>query len=254
MWHGVDRPPRRAPGRQVCPCHMEKAAVSRPKNNLSAGLRRVRAGQLVGVYQRDVPIARIDRIENDGRGADRLGLLAAQGLVQPASHLGFLGDSVAARRRDGARADVCASRGGFRDPCLLGHAGRDHFGPLTSCGARPSGCCAGLRCVRPTARSSPRRGWHPVMIRRRSRGCAGMSAWRAPRAPRISSSSATDRARSRLNPASVAGRSARTAPSDAATRNPSPCRCVRCAPSVRAAHTSRGRCRAPTQVPERRSR
>lgn len=64
---------------------MEKATVSRLKNNLSAYLRKVRSGQPVVIYDRDLPIARIERIETTGRGADRLALLAAQGITRPAT-------------------------------------------------------------------------------------------------------------------------------------------------------------------------
>lgn len=62
---------------------MEKATVSRLKDNLSAYLRKVRAGQPVVIYDRDVPIARLERIESAGRGADRLAALQAQGVVRP---------------------------------------------------------------------------------------------------------------------------------------------------------------------------
>jgi antitoxin (DNA-binding transcriptional repressor) of toxin-antitoxin stability system len=62
---------------------MEKASVSRLKNHLSAYLRKVRAGQSVVIYDRDVPIARLERIESAGVGADRLALLNAQGLTRP---------------------------------------------------------------------------------------------------------------------------------------------------------------------------
>jgi antitoxin (DNA-binding transcriptional repressor) of toxin-antitoxin stability system len=62
---------------------MEKATVSRLKNSLSAYLRKVRAGQQVVIYDRDVPIARLERIETTGRGSDRLALLAAQGITKP---------------------------------------------------------------------------------------------------------------------------------------------------------------------------
>jgi prevent-host-death family protein len=62
---------------------MEKASISRLKNNLSAYLRRVRAGHSVVIYDRDVPIARLERIESVGAGADRLALLSAQGLTRP---------------------------------------------------------------------------------------------------------------------------------------------------------------------------
>lgn len=64
---------------------MEKATVSKLKNNLSAYLRKVRSGQAVVIYDRDLPIARIERIETSGRGADRLALLAAQGITRPAA-------------------------------------------------------------------------------------------------------------------------------------------------------------------------
>jgi antitoxin (DNA-binding transcriptional repressor) of toxin-antitoxin stability system len=46
--------------------HMEKAAVSKLKNNLSAYLRKVRAGHAVVIYDRDAPIARLERIESIG--------------------------------------------------------------------------------------------------------------------------------------------------------------------------------------------
>ena len=62
---------------------MEKATVSKLKDNLSAYLRKVRAGHSVVIYDRNVPIARLERVESGGRGADRLALLRAQGLVKP---------------------------------------------------------------------------------------------------------------------------------------------------------------------------
>ncbi len=63
--------------------HMDKATVSKLKNNLSAYLRRVRAGNPVIIYDRDVPIARLERIESTARGCDRLALLADQGVTRP---------------------------------------------------------------------------------------------------------------------------------------------------------------------------
>jgi prevent-host-death family protein len=66
---------------------MEKASVSKLKDNLSEYLRKVRAGQMVIICDRDVPIARLERIESSGRGAERLALLNAQGLVQPPRRL-----------------------------------------------------------------------------------------------------------------------------------------------------------------------
>ena len=62
---------------------MDRATVSKLKNNLSAYLRRVRAGNPVVIYDRDVPIARLERIESTARGSDRLALLADQGVTRP---------------------------------------------------------------------------------------------------------------------------------------------------------------------------
>jgi len=62
---------------------MEKVTVSRLKDQLSAYLRKVRAGQPVVIYDRDVPIARLERIEATDRGADRLARLHARGLARP---------------------------------------------------------------------------------------------------------------------------------------------------------------------------
>lgn len=62
---------------------MEKATIAKFKDNLSAYLRKVRAGQTVVIYDRDVPIACVERIESTGRSADRLALLRAQGITRP---------------------------------------------------------------------------------------------------------------------------------------------------------------------------
>ncbi len=56
--------------------------MSRLKDHLSAYLRKVRAGNPVVIYDRDVPIARLERIEATGLGADRLALLDAQGVIR----------------------------------------------------------------------------------------------------------------------------------------------------------------------------
>ena len=61
---------------------MEKATVSRLKDNLSAYLRKVRSGHAVVIYDRNVPIARLERIESSGKSSDRLALLAAQGITR----------------------------------------------------------------------------------------------------------------------------------------------------------------------------
>ena len=62
---------------------MIKASVSALKNGLSGYLRKVRAGQSVIVYDRDVPIARIERIEVSSRDADRVAYLRAAGITRP---------------------------------------------------------------------------------------------------------------------------------------------------------------------------
>jgi len=62
---------------------MEKATISKLKDNLSAYLRKVRAGHPVVIYDRSVPIARLERIESVGNSSDRLTLLRAQGLTRP---------------------------------------------------------------------------------------------------------------------------------------------------------------------------
>ena len=61
---------------------MEKATVSHLKNNLSAYLRKVRAGNSVVIYDRNVPIARLERIETTDRGGDRLQLLSVEGVTR----------------------------------------------------------------------------------------------------------------------------------------------------------------------------
>ena len=61
---------------------MEKATVSKLKDNLSAYLRKVRAGHAVVIYDRNVH--RPTRAHRVGRvGTDRLALLRAQGLTRP---------------------------------------------------------------------------------------------------------------------------------------------------------------------------
>ncbi len=61
---------------------MEKASVSKLKNNLSAYLRKVRSGHPIVIYDREVPIARLERIESAGLGSDRLASLHAKGLTR----------------------------------------------------------------------------------------------------------------------------------------------------------------------------
>lgn len=81
---------------------MIRASVSALKNGLSGYLRKVRAGQSVIVYDRDVPIARIERIEVGGSGADRVAQLRAAGLTRPPTR------PMTARQWAGLRAVVPA--------------------------------------------------------------------------------------------------------------------------------------------------
>jgi len=62
---------------------MIKASVSALKNGLSSYLRKVRAGQSVIIYDRDIPIARIERIEASGSDAERIARLRAEGITRP---------------------------------------------------------------------------------------------------------------------------------------------------------------------------
>lgn len=63
---------------------MNKASISELKNQLSAYLQRVRAGQTVIVYDRDRPIARIDRVADEDDD-DRIAQLQRAGIVTPPS-------------------------------------------------------------------------------------------------------------------------------------------------------------------------
>ena len=84
---------------------MIRASVSALKNGLSEYLRKVRAGQTVIVYDRDVPIARIERIESGARDRDQLARLRAAGITRPpskplsASEIAALAPSIARRAR-----------------------------------------------------------------------------------------------------------------------------------------------------------
>ncbi len=63
---------------------MERATISQLKNNLSAFLRKVRAGETVLILDRNRPVARIERIGGEGQADDRLAHLERQGLVRRA--------------------------------------------------------------------------------------------------------------------------------------------------------------------------
>lgn len=63
---------------------MKKASISELKNQLSAYLQRVRAGQTVIVYDRNRPIARIDRVADEDDD-DRIVELQRAGIITPPS-------------------------------------------------------------------------------------------------------------------------------------------------------------------------
>ena len=63
---------------------MKKASISELKNQLSAYLQRVRAGQTVIVYDRDRPIARIDRVADEDDDV-RIAELQRAGIITPPS-------------------------------------------------------------------------------------------------------------------------------------------------------------------------
>lgn len=63
---------------------MEKATISEIKNRLSAYLRKVKAGQVVVIMDRDQPVARLERIGGDGHQDDRLRRLEQAGLLSRA--------------------------------------------------------------------------------------------------------------------------------------------------------------------------
>lgn len=63
---------------------MEKVSISEIKNRLSAYLRKVRAGQVVIIMDRDQPVARLERIGGSGHHDDRLRRLEQAGLLRRA--------------------------------------------------------------------------------------------------------------------------------------------------------------------------
>jgi prevent-host-death family protein len=64
--------------------HMEKASISALKNSLSAYLRKVRSGHTVIIYDHNVPIARLVRIEDSDGKSDRLAKIRSEGVTRPA--------------------------------------------------------------------------------------------------------------------------------------------------------------------------
>jgi antitoxin (DNA-binding transcriptional repressor) of toxin-antitoxin stability system len=64
---------------------MEKATISELKSRLSAYLKKVRAGHTVLIFDRDQPIARLERVVAETGGEDRLTRLERAGLVRRAT-------------------------------------------------------------------------------------------------------------------------------------------------------------------------
>ncbi|MGE0030050.1 MAG: type II toxin-antitoxin system Phd/YefM family antitoxin [Steroidobacteraceae bacterium] len=60
---------------------MEKVSISRLKDQLSAYLKKVEAGQTVVVTDRNKPVARLAPIAAASRESDRIKALVQQGLV-----------------------------------------------------------------------------------------------------------------------------------------------------------------------------
>lgn len=61
---------------------MEKATISELKNRLSAYLKKVRAGHTVLIFDRNRPVARLERVEAGTAHDDKLGRLERAGLLR----------------------------------------------------------------------------------------------------------------------------------------------------------------------------
>ena len=61
---------------------MEKATISELKNRLSAYLRKVRAGGSILILDRDVPVAKLERVTQAEGRDDRLVRLERAGLLR----------------------------------------------------------------------------------------------------------------------------------------------------------------------------
>ncbi len=65
---------------------MEKVTISRIKNQLSAYIKKVKAGETILICERDQPVARLERINNEERPDDRISRLERNGLLRRAKH------------------------------------------------------------------------------------------------------------------------------------------------------------------------
>jgi antitoxin (DNA-binding transcriptional repressor) of toxin-antitoxin stability system len=61
---------------------VEKASISQLKNNLSAYIKKVRAGASVTIFDRDRPVARLERVRPDEFAGEHLTELERQGLIK----------------------------------------------------------------------------------------------------------------------------------------------------------------------------
>lgn len=61
---------------------MEKATISQLKNNLSAYLKKVRAGETVLILDRNRPVARLERVRPDELKDERLAELERRGIIR----------------------------------------------------------------------------------------------------------------------------------------------------------------------------
>ena len=64
---------------------MEQVTVSQLKSQLSAWLRKVKAGTTVVVFERDTPIATIESVRDSSRHDDRLSRLERSGQLRRAA-------------------------------------------------------------------------------------------------------------------------------------------------------------------------
>lgn len=63
---------------------MEKATISELKNRLSEFLQKVRAGHTVLIFDREQPVARLERVTGDAHVEGRLARLERSGLLRRA--------------------------------------------------------------------------------------------------------------------------------------------------------------------------
>jgi prevent-host-death family protein len=63
---------------------MEKVTISKIKNQLSAFIKKVRAGETVLIFDRNQPVARLEPINTEERPDDRISRLEREGLLRRA--------------------------------------------------------------------------------------------------------------------------------------------------------------------------